>query len=86
MAKVRICFYFYANFTKVRVVINYNTKHLKVSNDKPLQEEVKKMCDVCDTTLWHWSKKNYLKPVKVGNKVICSTCGFVCFIVFLFSI
>ncbi|KAB3719411.1 helix-turn-helix domain-containing protein, partial [Phocaeicola vulgatus] len=28
-----------------------------------------KMCDVCDTTLWHWSKKNYLKPVKVGNKV-----------------
>ena len=21
------------------------------------------------TTLWHWSKKNYLKPVKVGNKV-----------------
>lgn len=33
------------------------------------KEEVKKMCDVCDTTLWHWSKKNYLKPVKVGNKV-----------------
>ena len=31
------------------------------------KEEVKKMCDVCDTTLW--SKKNYLKPVKVGNKV-----------------
>jgi predicted DNA-binding transcriptional regulator AlpA len=27
------------------------------------------MCGVCDTTLWHWSKKNYLKPVKVGNKV-----------------
>ena len=25
--------------------------------------------DVCDTTLWHWAKKNYLKPVKVGNKV-----------------
>ncbi len=33
------------------------------------KEEVKQMCDVCDTTLWHWSKKNYLKPVKVGNKV-----------------
>ena len=33
------------------------------------KEEVKKMCDVCDTTLWHWAKKNYLKPVKVGNKV-----------------
>ena len=33
------------------------------------REEVKQMCDVCDTTLWHWGKKNYLKPVKVGNKV-----------------
>ena len=33
------------------------------------KEEVKQMCDVCDTTLWHWSKKNYLKPIKVGNKV-----------------
>lgn len=21
------------------------------------KEEVKKMCGVCDTTLWHWSKK-----------------------------
>ena len=31
--------------------------------------EVKQMCDVCDTTLWHWSKKNYLKPIKVSNKV-----------------
>ena len=33
------------------------------------KEEVKKMCDICDTTLWHGSKKNYLKPVKGGNKV-----------------
>lgn len=33
------------------------------------KEEVKQMCNVCDTTLWHWGKKNYLKPVKVGNKV-----------------
>ncbi|RGX83840.1 helix-turn-helix transcriptional regulator [Bacteroides intestinalis] len=33
------------------------------------REEVKQMCDVCDTTLWHWGKKNYLKPVKVGSKV-----------------
>ena len=38
--------------------------------EKYLQkEEVKKRCDVGDTTLWHWAKKNYLKPVKVGNKV-----------------
>ena len=33
------------------------------------KEEVKQICEVCDTTLWHWAKKNYLKPVKVGNKV-----------------
>lgn len=33
------------------------------------KEEVKQLCDVCDTTLWHWARKNYLKPVKVGNKV-----------------
>ena len=31
-------------------------------------EEVNKMCDVCATTRGHWAKKNYLKPVKVGNK------------------
>jgi len=31
--------------------------------------EVKEMCDVCDATLWHWNKKNYLKAIKVGNKV-----------------
>lgn len=33
------------------------------------KEEVKQMCDVCDATLWHWGKKNYLKPIKIGNKV-----------------
>ena len=40
-----------------------------IANGMRTKEEVKKMCGVCDTTLWHWSKKNYLKPVKVGNKV-----------------
>ena len=33
------------------------------------KEEVKQLCGVCDATLWHWGKKNYLKPIKVGNKV-----------------
>ncbi len=28
------------------------------------KEEVKRMCEVCDATLWHWNKR-----VKVGNKV-----------------
>lgn len=32
--------------------------------------EVKERCNVCDATLWHWNKKDYLKPVKVGMKVM----------------
>lgn len=48
----------------------FSTAIAEAKKEKYLtKEEVKKMCDVCDTTLWHWSKKNYLKPVKVGNKV-----------------
>ena len=33
------------------------------------REEVKDMCGVCDATLWHWNKRNYLRAVKVGSKV-----------------
>ncbi|WP_026627210.1 MULTISPECIES: AlpA family transcriptional regulator [Dysgonomonas] len=33
------------------------------------REEVKQICGVCDATLWHWNKKNYLKAIKMGNKV-----------------
>ena len=33
------------------------------------KEQVKKLCGVCDATLWHWNRKGYLKAVKVGNKV-----------------
>ncbi len=33
------------------------------------KEEVRQICGVCDTTLWHWNKKGYLKTVKIGNKV-----------------
>jgi predicted DNA-binding transcriptional regulator AlpA len=33
------------------------------------KEEVKEICGVCDATLWHWNKKNYLKTIKVENKV-----------------
>ena len=31
------------------------------------KEETKKRLGVCDATLWHWDKKGYLKPVKVGS-------------------
>lgn len=33
------------------------------------KEEIKKRLGVCDATLWHWDKKGYLKPVKIGSKV-----------------
>lgn len=33
------------------------------------KEEVKAFCNVCDTTLWHWNKRGYLKVIKIGNKV-----------------
>lgn len=33
------------------------------------KEEVKEICGVCDATLWHWNKKNYLNTIKIGNKV-----------------
>jgi hypothetical protein len=33
------------------------------------KEEVKRMCEVCDATLWHWNRKGYLKAIKVVNKV-----------------
>lgn len=30
--------------------------------------EVRNMCNICDTTLWHWQNKGILTPVKVGRK------------------
>ena len=33
------------------------------------KEEIKEICGVCDTTLWHWTRKGYLRTVKIGNKV-----------------
>ncbi|MFR9634027.1 MAG: helix-turn-helix domain-containing protein [Rikenellaceae bacterium] len=33
------------------------------------KSEVLELCGVCDTTLWHWNKRGYLKCVKVGSKV-----------------
>lgn len=33
------------------------------------KQEVKDLCGVCDTTLWHWDRRNYLKKLKIGNKV-----------------
>ena len=33
------------------------------------KQDVKNLCGVCDATLWHWNKKNYLNIVKIGNKV-----------------
>ena len=59
-----------SNGTAKRAV-NEVAAALKATNEDRLltREEVKSMCGVCDTTLWLWNKRNYLKTVKVGNKV-----------------
>ena len=33
------------------------------------KKEVLEKFDVCPTTLWTWSKKGYLIPVKIGRKI-----------------
>ena len=33
------------------------------------KEEAKRLLGVCDATLWHWERKKYLMPVKVGTRV-----------------
>ena len=33
------------------------------------KKEVLEKFDVCPTTLWNWSKKGYLVPVKIGRKI-----------------
>jgi hypothetical protein len=39
-------------------------------NDRYLtQNEVCNMLGVCLASLWHWKKKGYLVPIKVGAKV-----------------
>ena len=47
-----------------------NRAKTELSKEKYLTRgEVKQICGVCDATLWHWNKKNYLKTIKVGSKV-----------------
>ena len=33
------------------------------------KQEVVQMLSVCTTTLWHWQRKEYLVPFKMGNKL-----------------
>jgi len=33
------------------------------------KQDVKDICGVCDATLWHWNRRNYLNIIKIGNKV-----------------
>lgn len=50
---------------------SYNNAQQKTNPpDKLLtKKEVMKLLDVCDTTLYLWSKRGYLPCVKVGSKV-----------------
>ena len=34
------------------------------------KDEVRELCGVCDATLWHWNKKNYLKTIKIGGSKV----------------
>ncbi len=38
------------------------------------KKEVMSLLKVCDTTLWIWNRDNYLKPVKIGRKVLYRKC------------
>lgn len=46
------------------------TSHYSKSTETRLltRQEVRALCGVCDSTLWNWSQRNYLVPVKIGNK------------------
>jgi len=38
------------------------------------KKEVMSLLKVCDTTLWIWNRDNYLKPVKIGRRVLYRKC------------
>lgn len=33
------------------------------------KEDVKRFFGVCDSTLWHWERKGYLVPIRIGSRV-----------------
>ncbi len=33
------------------------------------KEEAKSLLGVCDSTLWHWQRRGYLVPIKIGTRV-----------------
>ena len=47
-----------------------NTSKEGITDTLLTKKEVMELLGVCDTTLWLWSKNNYLKPVKAGRKVL----------------
>jgi predicted DNA-binding transcriptional regulator AlpA len=32
--------------------------------------DVKHLCGICDATVWHWQKRGYLSPIRIGRKVM----------------
>ncbi len=51
-------------------------KSLEKKNDKEYltKKEVMSLLKVCETTLWIWNRDNYLKPVKIGRRVLYRKC------------
>ena len=47
-----------------------NTSKEGITDTLLTKKEVMELLGGCDTTLWLWSKNNYLKPVKAGRKVL----------------
>ena len=46
-----------------------STEIAEASKERYLtRAEVKEICGVCDATLWHWNRKDYLPTIKVGSK------------------
>lgn len=47
-----------------------------IVTEKPVEEiyltkaDVKHLCGICDATVWHWQKRGYLTPVRIGGRKI----------------
>lgn len=58
------------------------TPLVKESQEKLLPKaEVLQKFNICNATLWHWEKKKYIVPVKIGRKVYYRQADVECLII-----
>jgi predicted DNA-binding transcriptional regulator AlpA len=48
----------------VSVVVEKNSDETYLT-----KADVKHLCGICDATVWHWQKRGYLNPIRIGRKV-----------------